>query len=194
MAFCKNAGTRLKTSDWDAGMKGGAFHRLGLPDKLDHFERKHHIALDKDLRRHVVSVNAARNCLVHRGGVVGPADLDDQGALNVEWRKLHTFLQDEDGEHELVLGQRIEKESWLCARVIDGKKTFSLGERLSVSTQEFADITWGLFAFGNDLVQRISAFGETKGYLTSAPQPEASPPDLPSDGPTVCSASVESQV
>lgn len=180
---CQNAGTRLKQSDWEAGMDGTAFHRLGLPDKLVHIQNEHHVVPDNDLQRHVLSVNSARNCLVHRRGVVSTRDVDAQGVLTVEWRKLHTFLQDDDGEHELVIGQRIEKESWVCIKVIDEKKAFSLGEQVKFSAQEFADITWGLFAFGSDLVQKMSAAGQSKGFVTpQTPVQQRAQADGPASG------------
>lgn len=164
----QNGGTLLRHSDWATGMDGTAFHRLGLPDKLTHIHREHNIDLDKDLQRHVLSVNAARNCLVHRRGIVSERDLNSQSqkTLTVEWRKLYAFLEDEDGEHELVIGQPTKKESWLCVKMLDGRKIFSLGDQIKFTTDEFADITWGLFAFGSDLVQKMNATGQSKGFLT----------------------------
>jgi hypothetical protein len=164
----QNGDTLLRYSDWETSMDGKAFHRFGLPDKLTHIQQEHGIDLDKDLQRHVLSVNTARNCLVHRRGIVSERDLNSQSdkKLTVEWRKLYTFLEDEDGEHEIVIGQPTKKESWLCVKMLDGKKIFSLGDQLKFTTQEFADITWGLFAFGSDLVQKMSAAGLTKGFLT----------------------------
>lgn len=105
-------------------------------------------------------------------------DLNDEKRLTVEWRKLHTFITDEDGDHELIFGKRLEKESTLCIRVMDDKKSFSLGDQIVFTVKEFSDITWGLFAFGSNLVQTISATGEKNGLvkpLAETAQPENQP-------------------
>jgi len=46
------------------------FHRLVFPDKLSHIQKKHSIIFDEGLGSHVISINKARNCFVHRGGIV----------------------------------------------------------------------------------------------------------------------------
>ena len=81
----------------------------------------------------------------------------------VEWRKLHLFLQNDDGEHDLVVGQVVEKDSMVCLRVTDEQREFSLGERVAFTTQEFADVTWGLSAFGSDLVKQVAAASPNMG-------------------------------
>jgi len=176
----QNVGEQLNSVIWQKEMQGTAFHRLGLPDKLEHLYKEHNISLDKDLARHLLSINTARNCLVHRRGIVSNRDTNIDGMLCVEWRKLHTFLKDEDGERELIFGKRLEKESTLCARVVDDKKIFAVGEQLTFTVQEFSDVTWGLFAFGSNLVQEISARGINKGFIK--PNPEAAQPDNQADG------------
>jgi hypothetical protein len=177
LAERQQSGVQLQFSDWRTAMKGTSFHRLGFPDKLSHMQSEHGIALDKDLARQVVSVNAARNCLVHRRGIVEDRDLNDGDLLTVEWRKLRTLLVDEDGEHELVIGQRIEKESSVCIRVVDDKKSFKRGEQVAFTAQEFSDVTWGMFAFGSDVVRAIGAVGLSKGFVTPVPNPQGNQPD-----------------
>jgi hypothetical protein len=150
----KNDG-RVTYGEYQKAMEGTAFHRLGFPDKLTHLKSEHGIAIDETLERQVLSVNNARNCLVHRRGIVSQRDLNTVDSMLVEWRKLHVFLRNEDGEHELVIGKMIEKESTLCIQVRDGQRAFALGERVSFTIQEFADVTWGLYAFGTEIVKLV---------------------------------------
>lgn len=154
-----------------AGAK--AFHRLGLPDKLPLLTKQYGVVIDSTLSGHLLSINAARNCLVHRRGVVGDRDVNDSSRLTVGWRKLSLVLKDEDGEHPVVLNQRLEKESTLCLRSEDCSKSFEIGERIAFTIQEFADITWGLFSFGSALVGQINALGLAKGYVNSSGEPAA---------------------
>ncbi len=88
--------------------------------------------------------------------------------VKVEWRKLRVFLQDEDGERDIVVGDVTKKEAWVCIQGVDHEKVFALGQRISFSAQEFADITWGLFVFGSDLVRRIGEVGIAKGLVKPA--------------------------
>ena len=148
-------GGRVSFGDYQAVIEGAAFHRLGLPDKLSHLKAEHGVALDQTLERQILSVNNARNCLVHRNGIVSLRDLNTADSMVVEWRKLHVFLEDEDGEYELIIGKLVEKESTLCVRTHDYQKAFSLGERVSFTIQEFADAIWGIYSFGTNLVDLV---------------------------------------
>jgi hypothetical protein len=130
-------------SDYQRELEGVSFHRLGLPDKLAHLKTEHGIAVDSVPERQLLSINNARNCLVHRRGIISKRDLNSDDTMVVEWRKLHIFLQNQDGEHDLVIGQIVEKESAICLRVKDEQKAFGLGERVMFTAQEFANVTWG---------------------------------------------------
>lgn len=162
-ALASSNNGKVLYGDYQRELEGASFHRLGLPDKLTHLKSEHGIALDADLERHLLSINNARNCLVHRRGIVSQRDLNFDGKMLVEWRKLHIFLQNEDGEHDLVIGQLVEKESAICLRIKDERKVFALGERVAFTAQEFADVTWGLYAFGNELVKQVSAVNPDSG-------------------------------
>lgn len=156
-------GGRVAYSEYQKAMDDTSFHRLGLPDKLTHLKTQHGIAIDATLERQVLSVNNARNCLVHRGGVVSQRDLNVTDSMLVEWRKLHLFLQDEDGEHDFVIGRVIEQDSMLCMRVEDRQKAFARGERVCFAIQEFADISWGLYTFGTEIVKLVGEADPSRG-------------------------------
>lgn len=161
-------GGRVTYGEYQKAMDGAAFHRLGLPDKLTHLKSEHGLAINETLVRQVLSVNNARNCLVHRRGIVSQRDLNTTDSMLVEWRKLHVFLQDEDGEHEFVVGKLIEKESTVCIRVQDEQKAFALGARVSFTIQEFADVTWGLYSFGTELVKLVGEVDPNRGASVAA--------------------------
>ena len=44
-------------------------------------------------------------------------------------------------------------------------KSFALGLPVKFSTQEFAEVCWSLWLFGEDLVGKINAVGFTVGFL-----------------------------
>ncbi len=84
-------------------VKGGRhFHGLGFPDKVDHLSKKHKLVLNEALTSEVLSINATRNCLVHRGGVVSDRDVNCEDGLKTRWMKLTLVIQNEDGQKEII--------------------------------------------------------------------------------------------
>lgn len=168
-----NSQCKLSGAEWNAIFIDGDkhFHRLGLPHKLSHLRLNHELFLDERLSSHLTSINKARNCLVHRNGIVSSRDLTTNTDLEVTWRRIYFFLQDADGEYALEIGRRVEKESIVGMRFEDTSKSFPLGHQISFSAQEFSDLCWSLFLFGNDLVQKISDLGLERGFLNAKAEP-----------------------
>ena len=75
--------TTLKIPEWERACERAAqrFNRLPLPDKLVYLGSSFGIHFSPRLERELRSINAARNCFVHRHGVVGEKDLDATGQL-----------------------------------------------------------------------------------------------------------------
>jgi hypothetical protein len=166
----QNTDTKITGDDWNKIFQdiGNKFHRLGLPDKLEHISKIHGIEIKNSYKEQILSINVARNCYVHRNGIVSDRDINEERGLKVKWSRLHTFLQNEDGEQELISGMLLEKESTVCVRFDENEKAFSLNEQLSFSVDEMSEILWCLFLFGNDLVMNISKFGEEKGFVQTS--------------------------
>lgn len=120
----QKAGVSIFIHDWNGVFSdaGNKFHRLGLPDKLDHIENSYGIKIGKSYKEQVMSINLARNCFVHRKGVVSDRDADEEGQLRIKWSRLRIFLQNEDGEQDLVMGQLIEKDSTVCVTIEENEK------------------------------------------------------------------------
>lgn len=164
----QKSGSEIKGSDYNDIILSGRkkFHRLGLPDKIKHLETEHYIK--PKFGEEVLSVNTARNCLVHRGGIVGNKDINNKNTLEVKWMRLAMILQNEDGENELILGQRVEKDGVIAIRNQEELRAFSVGEHVKFSVEEFYSAVWTLFLFGNDLVQEIRDFGLKNGFLSES--------------------------
>lgn len=163
----RKEGVVLKGTDWNEIINTGEkkFHRLGLPLKLKHIREKHGISFDRKFGEQLISINTARNCFVHRNGVIAECDLNTNTALEVKWTGMSMILQNEDGEKELIIGEIVEKDSVLVMRNQEEIKSFTLGQRISFSAKEYASMSWCLFLFGNNLVQAISNFGAENGIL-----------------------------
>jgi hypothetical protein len=162
-------GIDITVADWNEVKVGRGFNRLGLPKRLKHIKEQHAILFDETLRSHVLSINKARNCLFHRDGIVSDKDITTDNALEVQWRRMVILVQNEDGEKELVRGEVIEGGSQIAIRNEDKTKSFVLGSKMEFTVQEFSDICWCLFLFGEELVRKISDYGVNKGFITEEP-------------------------
>lgn len=160
-------GAEISASDYNDIIISGnrKFHRFGLPEKFTHLKTEHDIDVEPKFSIQILSVNTARNCLVHRGGIVKDRDINNNNALEVNWTKVMVVVKNENGEKELVLGEMIEKGNVLAMRSQEDLKVFHLGERVVFTAEEFANISWSLLLFGNHLVQKINDFGLKNGFV-----------------------------
>lgn len=164
----QTAGERLTGAAWNEELLVAAkrFHRLGFPDKLESLRSSFHTHVDSTLDKHVLSVNAARNCLVHRRGIVSERDVNRDGALTIKWRRAAVVLQDEDGEHPLVLGQRLAKDSIVVLKNEDCTREFKIGERIVFTSGEFTEICWSLFLYSFAWGEVLNKVGLDRGYVS----------------------------
>lgn len=77
------------------------FHRLGFPDKLGYLRTQYPVALAPDLGDKVLTINQARNCFVHRRGVVSERDTNCEDGLQVCWNTMTPYLVSEHGKVKL---------------------------------------------------------------------------------------------
>jgi hypothetical protein len=167
LAEKQQGGVLITGTEWNEtfNIGGNKFHRLGFPDKLAHLIKEHKIAISENEERRIFSVNAARNCLVHRNGVVSHRDVTDNNELVVHWMRMALLLKNEDGESELVIGQVVEKDSVIAIRNTTSEKRFKLGEQIHINVKEFSEIAWSVFLFGEHIVTRINEYGVQHGFL-----------------------------
>jgi len=125
----QNKGMQLTGEDWNSIVNKDPqkFHRLGFPDKIEHIKNEHSFIFDECLSNHIISINKARNCFVHRGGIVSHKDLTNERTLTISYRRMAMFLQKEDGLTDLVIGMVAEKDSVIVVRNQDEEISFELG-------------------------------------------------------------------
>jgi hypothetical protein len=162
----------VPVEDWRQAIEvaPSRFNRCTLPDKFKMLAEDHGVAVDPVLEAQLRSINQLRNCLVHRGGVVGTKDLDNgTEVFEVRWRTMEFLIDEGDGPAPVEFGKTLEKGGNLCIRISDKSRTFQLGEAIELSEIEFAGMMFGLFAFGTDLVQKVSAVGVALGVVSPKP-------------------------
>jgi hypothetical protein len=162
--------TLISGTDWRSAVVGEStrFHRLGLPHKLAFLVREHGFNIDDKLARVVLSINAARNCFIHRGGIVSEGDVNQSDCLAVRWIRIGLFTTGPDGGRELVPPACTAEGEGILARTCDGSKLFSVGERIGFSAQEFAEICWSCAEFSAHVASELESYGRLKGIEVDA--------------------------
>jgi hypothetical protein len=100
-------------------------------------------------------MQAARNCLEHRGGVVSKSDAGPNGIMELRFPAIKVFIVREGAEVELYEGIAVEAGTEILMRSIVRIREFKAGERLKITAADFDDISFGCFQFATELAQRL---------------------------------------
>jgi len=150
--------TSVVPEDWNRRIVAmrGRFDRMPLPNKIDHLER-HLQVCRPSLTEAILSISAARNCLAHRGGIVGPEDVTpDNNSLVVKWRRFLIEGKTPGRRRRVVrLGERLEAETLVSIRQVGAARRFRLGRRISLSARDYVEIATTFVFFGQELQERI---------------------------------------
>lgn len=140
-----------------------SFHGMGLPAKLDYFDRYDRSLVPEEEATCVLSINAARNCLVHRRGVVSERDLSSDEGLLVKWVRLELIADGPDGSRALTSGDIVQAGEAVKIRRSRQEKLFPLGASVEFTNQEFAEVCWTLMVFAQVMVANLERYGRSIG-------------------------------
>jgi hypothetical protein len=105
----------------------------------------------------LASFQKVRNCLEHRGGIVGARDVDGSGLLRLNLPSLEIGLTREDGELDpLPFGERLEKERVVATRVRVQEHTFALGQPVGFPPSKIREVAFAVWIFADDLVEKLT--------------------------------------
>ncbi len=114
----------------------------------------HVIGKDLPLDKEMLSINKARNCLVHDNGiVVDPKNINDavNNTLTVHWLRHSMYKKEGDKEVEMVAGDSISHESPAYCRKVLSSKSFHPGEIVNFNYKEALDVAYTCLEFGQAL-------------------------------------------
>ena len=149
----------------------------GLSGKLTELLAR--FGIDVSWRSEIDSVVLARNCLTHRLGVVAERDLNDATSrvLRLKFRH-HTLHAGMEGTPHLAItqsGQTVEGGMSLFIRIGDTyERSFGLGDRLSLTSQEFMHLLTTLNQAGVEIAHGAAVF--VNRCLPKAPPSQPQPP------------------
>lgn len=114
----------------------------------------------------VASIYAARNCLTHRLGVVGPEDVRD-GALELKFRVVRMSV---DGKpQETIRGTRVDAGSLMELSFQLERRTFRIGESVDLTPQDCQSVALTIALMGQWLLSAIGkAIAERGGRSNGA--------------------------
>lgn len=161
----------LTAGEWSELVADGArdFDRLTWPARFDWLEDQ---GLKLNLREQFLSINAARNCMVHRRGVVSERDVKTADSLDVKWRKVQLIAKKGEIEMPIEGPMVVEAGSEVCLRVSNEVKRFKRGEQISFTPQGFTEIYLTIHWMAQDIASQLEALGRSRG-LAFAEQPAA---------------------
>lgn len=153
-----------------------AFHRLGLPDKLERLRSEFGVGLVPETAAHILSITVARNCLVHRSGRVGPRDVNEGNLLRVRWQRPSLVALSATGEQrEISIGATVAGGEGIGMRTFEAEREFAMGETVQFDASDLTNICWTLYVFGAQLVSNVRDFGVACGVVLAPTEPAPDP-------------------
>jgi hypothetical protein len=106
------------------------------------------------------SLQAARNCLEHRAGIVGKVDTKGAAEFIFSVPRLKIFYLRQGEEVELVIGERVDAgdgrpEVQILMRIETRTRAVPLGKRLTFTSNEFNEIAFACNYLGQQLASRL---------------------------------------
>jgi hypothetical protein len=102
------------------------------------------------------SVNAVRNCLVHRNGVVSSKELKKEESLILKWGHFKLSFTDQDGvEKDMQPFSLIKGPFQVHATILKKTKEFKMNEQIEITYQEFNEIKDTCIFFAQDLLSKF---------------------------------------
>jgi hypothetical protein len=146
-----------------------AFHSLGLPVKIKRLRDM--FGVESDFDQHIVSLNTARNCLVHRLGTVGESDVDSNGELRIKWAEIRLQARALDGSTVKAIDRPTQfDEGWTVELVIGPKeKVYGKGDQLHLTYQELLGALFSHQSYINSLTVSVQKYAETLGFAFVPP-------------------------
>jgi hypothetical protein len=106
------------------------------------------------------SLQAARNCLEHRAGIVGKPETKGKDEFEISVPRMKIFYMRGDDEIEVAAGQVVQPSegkdhAQILMKIEEKKRSLKLGERLAFTLSEFNEIAFACHHLGQQLVGKL---------------------------------------
>jgi hypothetical protein len=133
------------------------------------------------------SLQKARNCFEHRGGIVGAVDAPAGGVMILKFPRVKVFYLRKSEEVEIEEGHVVdaqddEDQVAIHMRIAVRERRFSKYHRLSLGISDFNEIAFACNQFSVDLASKVSAIGS--GKIKESAATNGSNEEQPSQAPS----------
>ena len=160
-----NLSATLTGDDWNRHIvrEGEKFDWRSLREKLEYLGKSYGF-VRPELSDAIFTINAARNCLSHRGGIVGQKDLKSRSdsGLVVEWRRYELVSGTGDSARVLEVPATVEAGETISVRIVETGKEIPLGERITFAASEFLEIVMTFLFFAVQISDSIRKLQEER--------------------------------
>lgn len=127
--------------------------RMNFPEVLS----KVNARLDKPLEfaEAFQSMQDTRNCLEHRGGMVGRVDAKTNGKMVLQFPRLLMFVEREGERHEIHSGFSVMKGEWIMGSLELRKREYQIGQRFTLTAADFEEIAFACAHFAGELARNL---------------------------------------
>jgi hypothetical protein len=106
------------------------------------------------------SLQAARNCLEHRAGIIGERDTKGNDEIVISIPRVKLFYTRAGQEIELERGHLVAPDEGkdhaeIAMRIEERKRPIKIGERVTFTLTEFNEIAFACYYLGRDLIGRL---------------------------------------
>lgn len=142
-----------------AKLRAGA---LSFPDLMSHVNNS--LVERLTFETEFLSLQRVRNCLEHRGGIVGPKDVDQTNrSLTLTFPRLKVFYLKDGQEMELFAGEIydtqeshfFESQTEIFLRRVNASRCYLEGEPVVIGQRDFFEIALACQMFVDDLAQKL---------------------------------------
>lgn len=157
----------LKGSDIEKLLeKDSNFIRWTTSRKLIWLKDTYGFSVPRDVYECILSIDSARNCLVHRKGKVSlDEDVKPSGrvdSLLIKWLRYGFYDKD---KNFFSIGDILQGGVKYNEGFKEVSKEFKVNEVINFTAEEFAEIGLTLMKFGSHLVEAINKYGIDKGAI-----------------------------
>jgi hypothetical protein len=97
-----------------------------------------------------------RNCLEHRDGIVGDADVETNSAtMKLRLPRLKVYVERAGEEVEVAAGTRVQRGENIIVSTTFREREWQLGSRVTFSPEEFQEIALACWHFANDIGTKL---------------------------------------
>ncbi len=157
VALSKLQGTKVTGAEFKAQLSDAKAkaNKQNFPDLVDALNT----TLSEPLHweKEFLSLNKARNCLEHRGGViVQDKDTDPNAStLTLSFPRVQIYVEREGQEIEITPPFAVEAGEEISFRAIARERSFAVGERITVNAEEFGEIAFACWIMADELASKL---------------------------------------